>query len=555
MTELARITPEQAAAVLADLHAQAAAAASDQEAEVVATQIAEWVQRLRARQWQGYPWQHPHTHPDDWVSQLVPGKQVCDHRCSTLPPATIPTHGAWLQRGGRGTGKTEGAAKYINDHAMGPACDPRVPGGHRFTIAAPTQADAVSSCVEGVSGLKAYNPNISITTGREGTIVRWPNGAQGRLLGGNTAKDVERARAWTNVCVWWLEEAAAMPYLGGLFAERPELPQGMLDQAPFTLRLGSRPHMVITTTPKNRPEVIKMLSTPGPQTWGRTEDATRLDVAVRESLEAMFRGTTLGKQELDGDLIADTPGALWVADRPTEVDGQPNPDERPGIGNDRLRIEQVGWVTRPRPTGLGGTDSGQVREPAAGTDIIVSRVVVAIDPPGGRTECGIIVVGAHGQHAYILADLSTAAPPDRWARTALEAYYDFGAEGLAVEHAYGGNMVPEVIGSRAELIGVAPPPIFKVKTKVGKRLRAEPVQGLYQQHRVHHVGFLDGCESEQRTWVPDVTTDSPNRVDALVHGVTYLLIDAKPGAVSNPAGMPSRMPSTYRSTGVAGRRR
>jgi len=549
------LTPDDAARILAGFRAEAEAAATEQEALAVAERLEAWVRKVRAMQWEAYPWQHPHVHPPGWESLLVPGRDVCDHRCQDLPHAPIPTHGAWLQRGGRGTGKTEGAAHYINRHAEGPPCDTRVPGGHRFTIAAPTQADAVSSCVEGVSGLKAINPGVTVSTGREGTIVRWPNGAMGRLLGGNTAKDVERARAWTNVCVWWLEEAAAMPMLGGLAMERPELPPGLLDQAPFTLRLGSNPHMVVTTTPKNRPEVIRLLSRPGPQTWGRTEDAHRLDPAVRESLEAMFRGTTLGKQELDGDLIADTPGALWVSDRPDTVDGEANKDERPGIGNDRVTVETVGWATHARPEGLSGDGSTtEPRKPALDVPVLVARTVIAVDPPGGRTECGIVVCGASGQHGYALADLSGAYPPDTWARIVLEAYYDFGAEGLAVEHTYGGNMVTEVIGARAEILGVPAPPIFKMQTKVGKRLRAEPVQGLYQQHRIHHVGWLDGLETEMRTWVPDQTTDSPNRIDALVHGMNYLLISARPGTVANPAAGVRRMPSTYARNGT-GRRR
>lgn len=472
----------------------------------------------------------------------------------TVPgPENYAAEGLWNHN----CGKTEGAAHYLNRHAESAACDTRVPGGHRFTIIAPTQADAVSSCVEGVSGLKAINPGIIISTGKEGTVIRWPNGVLGKICGAYNPKDVDRVRAWSNVCAWWVEEAAAMPMLGGLAVDQPELPQGVMDQAPFTLRLGSNPHMVITTTPKNRPEVIKLLTISGPITWGRTEDAHRLEAPVRESLETLYRGSTIGRQELDGELIADTPGALWVSDRPAMVDGQPNPDERPGIGNDRLTIADVGWISHPRPEGLQGDGSSEPRRPASETPVIVNRVVISVDPPGGRTECGIIVCGASGQHGYPLADLSGAFPPDTWARIVLEAYYDFGAEGLAVEKTYGGNMVTEVIGARAEILGIPAPPIFAMPTKVGKRLRAEPVQALYQQHRIHHVGNLDGLETEQRTWVPDQTTDSPNRIDALVHGMNFLLISARPGSVSNPASMPAvtRMPTTFSNTGTGQRRR
>jgi phage terminase large subunit-like protein len=548
-------TLEERQAVYEALEAAALAAGTDEEAAAVAVQIEAHLLAITAARWEPYVWQRPHLHPEGWVSEAAPGKNVCDHRCAVLPPAVPTVHGLWLQRGGRGTGKTEGAARYFNDHFNGPPCDPRVPGGHRGTIVAPTQADAVSSCVEGVSGLKAVNPLVVITTNREGTTVRWPNGAVGRLLGAHTSQDVDRARAWSNVCLWWLEEAAAMSYLGGL--ESKGKPAGMLDQAPYTLRLhaeGStapQPHMIVTTTPKNRPEVVQLLArTDAVETWGRTDDAYRLDPAIRAALEAAFRGTTAGAQELDGDLIADTPGALWVTYRDDTVDGQPNPDERPGIENDRVSPLEYGWTSH-----LPGSVI-----PGPGVKLM-ERVIIAVDPPGGRTEAGITVQGSIGQHGYLLADLSLAGPPDTWAKVALQAYLTYGAEGIAAEHTYGGDMVTDAIKSRVELwlaqkhlppedrpddwvdwpdtLGL--PPIYRVPTKVGKRLRAEPVQGLAQQHRLHHVGIHPGVETEQRTWIPGETKESPNRVDAYVHGFTFLLIRGGMGRITTPSASTRRI--------------
>jgi phage terminase large subunit-like protein len=520
---------------------------NDVEALAYAQQVELLARQIAARRWAPYVWQRPHVHPDGWVSERAPGKDVCDPRCALLPTVQPPVHGLWLQRGGRGTGKTEGAARYVDQHVRGPACDPRVPGGHRLTIAAPTQADAVASCVEGPSGLRAINPAIEVTTGKQGTVVRWPGGSVARLLGGHGQLDVDRARAWSNVCLWWLEEAAAMPRLGGLSADGGQT--GMLDQAPYTLRLGPHPHMVVTTTPKNRPEVVHLLArTDRVQTWGRTRDADRLPAPVRESLEAMFSGTTAGAQELDGDLIADVPGALWVQQRPAEVDGVPNPDQRPGIDNDRVPADEYGWISH-RP----GTPP-----PAEGVQVM-ERVIVAVDPPGGRTEAGITVHGVIGQRGYLLADLSLAGPPDTWAQVALNAYLDYGAEGIAAEHTYGGDMVTDVINSRVTLMlmnaalphpdptiptwptELGTPPIYRVPTKVGKRLRAEPVQGLAQQHRLHHVGMHPGVETEQRTWVPGETPESPNRLDAYVHGFTFLLIRGGTGQLASPARSPRRI--------------
>lgn len=500
-------------------------ATTNDEVQAAAQKLRNLALHHKLGQWEPYPWQHPHTHPPGWVSLRQQGEGenaryvgVCDERCHDLPPAVIGVHGAWLELGGRGTGKTEGAAHYVNRHAEGPPCDPRVPGGHRFTIVAPTQDDAVASCVTGVSGLKALNPDIGLTTTREGTTVRWPNGAVGRVLGAHTTQDLDRFRAWSNVCLVWIEEAAAMRLLGGLSAEGGTA--GVLDLLDFTNRLGERPHAVITTTPKRDPAVQKVLANPKYlRTKGRTRDAVRLAEGVRASLEEKYAGTTLGQQELDAEELKEVPGALWVYHRPELVDGQPNKDKRPGIDNDRVEIGAVGWRSHNPET------------PPVHAPLMVERVVIGVDPPGGRTECGIVVVGSIGGHAYTLADLSTAGPPDTWAQLAIDAYYDFGAEGLAAEKTYGGDMVDDVIHTRDAGI-----PILKVSTKVGKRLRAEPVQALSQQHRHHMVGHHPLLENEKTGWVPGESKDSPNRLDAWVHATTYLLIRAQGATSSVPRG-------------------
>jgi phage terminase large subunit-like protein len=529
------LSPEQVAARLLVLErAKADAAAStgsDEEAAAAAQKIRNIALRMKAGQWRPYRWQHPHVHPPGWRSQYQQGEGesarfagVCDDRCYDLPAAVIETHGAWLELGGRGTGKTEGAAHFINRHAESPPCDPRVPGGHRFTIVAPTQDDAVASCVTGVSGLQAINPDIMLTTTREGTTVRWPNGAVGRILGAHSTRDLDRFRAWSNICVCWIEEAAAMRYLGGL-AGQEGATQGVIDLLPFTLRLGDRPHSVITTTPKRDPQVQKVLANPKyVRTKGRTRDATRLNPTVRESLEETFAGTTLGSQELDAEELREVPGALWVYDRPPMVDGVPNKDERPGVNNDRVESGTIGWRSHRDDT---PSIPGR----------LVERVVVGVDPAGGRTETGIVVVGTIGGHSYTLADLSTAGPPDTWAKLAIAAYYDFGAEGLAAEKTFGGDMVADVIHSRDAGI-----PLLKVSTKVGKRLRAEPVQALSQQHRVHMVGRHPLLENELTGWVPDETKESPNRLDAWVHAQTYLLVRSQATQSAVARGVIQRPP-------------
>jgi len=518
----------EALALLAAAEEATLLAVNDEDALLLASTLTAEARRIKASRWEPYPWQHPHRHPPHWMSERAPG--VCDERCLDLPVAPIPTQGMWLELGGRGTGKTEGAAHYVDTHAEGPACDTRLPGGHRIVIVAPTQGDAVEACVTGVSGLQTINPSITLTTTREGTVARWPGGSRARLLGAHGPQDIDRLRAAGNTCLVWLEEAAAMRRL-----------DEVLHHTTFGLRIGTNPHYVGSTTPKNRKAIIDLMGDAGTvQTRGRTRDAHRLDDDSRRTWEDKYGGTTLGRQELDGEVLGDVEGALWVHDRPLLIDGLPNPDERPGIENDRVSLGEYGWTPNPRPRGMATDDGLPMLVPVAPEGLtLMQRVIVAVDPPGGRTECGIVVVGSIGNHVYPLADLSLAGPPGTWAMVVIGAFFDYGAEGIAAEHTYGGDMVADVLSTRMDALGVSIP-IFKVPTKVGKRLRAEPVQALYQQHRAHHVGVLPGVEGEQTAWVPG-EGESPNRLDALVHGVTYLALRARPGKVSNPAQQPRRI--------------
>lgn len=558
VTDLDTHRREHALATLARLRDLATTAATEDEAREVATRIRAFTRRLRAGLWEPYPWQRPHVHPPGWVSDRAPLLReeaqpqvgVCDDRCYDLPTVYPGVHEAFLMRGGRGTGKSEGAAHYWNEHVEGPACDLRVPGGHRLTIVAPTQPDAVTSCVTGVSGLQAINPGITVATTKEGTLVRWPNGAVGKVLGAHEAKDVERARAWTNVCGWWVEEAAAMNWLGGLSADGEE--PGMLDQAPFTLRLGNNPHMVITTTPRNRPEVTRIINTTRIQTWGRTEDAHRLPAPIRASYEKLFpRGTSLARQELDGEKIQDVIGALWIARRAVD---HPDEDDRPGIDNDRLPGGTVGWAPHGDVFELAGKspesqsilDRLRLTLPAVPTTatVHVNRVAVGVDPAGGATENGISVVGSYADHGYTLGDHSLLGAPLSWGIMAVLAWYHYGAEGIALERTYGGDQTNASIETAARELGLPMPAILRAPTQEGKKDRASPVQALSQVHRLHHVGHYPALEGEQTTWI-EGDSESPNRLDAWVHAVRLLLVRAKQGTASTAKG------KRVRSTGAA----
>lgn len=149
------------------------------------------------------------------------------------------------------------------------------------------------------------------------------------------------------------------------------------------------------------------------------------------------------------------------------------------------------------------------------------RIVVAIDPAvtstEGSDETGIIVVGLDIRgNSYVLDDASGKYSPLGWANMANEMVFKWDADAVVGEINQGGDMV------KATVRQVNPDIRFiEVRATKGKRLRAEPVYSLYEEGKVSHVGIFPALESQMCNFNPD--NHSPDRVDALVHGITELM--------------------------------
>ena len=155
------------------------------------------------------------------------------------------------------------------------------------------------------------------------------------------------------------------------------------------------------------------------------------------------------------------------------------------------------------------------------------RIVIAVDPSGsgdtdneGNDAIGIVIaaLGTDGQ-AYVLEDLTLKAGPATWGNVVATAFDRHGADLVVGEVNYGGAMVQHVV--RTAKPGM---PYKAVTASRGKVVRAEPISALYEQGKVHHVGYFPDLESELCAFS---TTGykgqkSPNRADALVWALSEL---------------------------------
>lgn len=368
----------------------------------------------------------------------------------------------WMILAGRGWGKTRTGAEDMAHYAL------EHPGS-RLAVVAPTAAAARDVCVEGESGLARILP--------DGAVRAW-NRSMGELVLSNgsrfklfSADEPERLRGYQHHRAW-CDELAAWSY--------PEA----FDQLLFGLRLGDDARVIITTTPKPTSLIRNLLQREGVHiTRGSTfENEANLAPAALEQLRARYEGTRTGRQELYAEVLEDVEGALWS----------------------HTLIDQARVKTHP--------------------DLV--RVAVGVDPSGGseegNAEQGIIVAGL-GQDGdgYVLADYSCRLSPDGWGRRVVQAYTDHMADLILVERNFGGDMARATIETAARAMGTTVP-IQDVVASRGKALRAEPIAALYEQGRVHHVGGMAMLEDQMTTWVPGITSESPDRLDALVWAGTEL---------------------------------
>jgi phage terminase large subunit-like protein len=358
----------------------------------------------------------------------------------------------WLLMGGRGSGKTRAGAEWIADGIRNGTMN-------RVALIAATHHEARSIMIEGQSGLLSvsegalYEPSLRRVT--------WPSGAIAHVLSADEPDSI-RGHQFDGC---WADE----------FAKWSE-PQTALDMILMALRLGEDPRMVITTTPRNIAAVRDLIANEDVkmETMSTRDNAGNLAKSYLRQMERRYRGTRLGRQEIDGDLIEDAENALWQRD----------------------------WIERHR-----------VREIPP-----LERIVVAIDPPAGLRgdECGIVVAGIANGQGYVLADRSKPRlTPAQWARYAIDAFEEFKADRIVAEANQGGEMIRAML-----LRELATAPVKLVHASRDKKTRATPIAALYERGLVHHHGAMPELEDQMCQF--DGIGKSPDRMDALVWALTEL---------------------------------
>lgn len=433
----------------------------------------------------------------------------------------------WALITGRGWGKTRTGAEWVLDR-----CEAFAKAGARHLVGLvnKTHDEVRSLQIEGESGIAA-------AAARRGHLWRHAGSslhAQLVITDPDTGKrhtsyfelhtsvkpDKARGRNFHTV---WLDELAAWEHKIDAQGNTTftNIDMGLRALCPA----GLVPQGIVSTTPKPIPQVRDIV---GDKLGGRTvvtygsmfDNAANLDPSFQHAMMGRYHGTRLGAQELLGHVLDAVEGALW----------------------DPLNID----LHRHLP----GRDGPL---PALG------RIVVGVDPSGsdGGDECGIIVVGIAAaddggvyvngamirppmRHAYVLADYSVRRRPMVWGPAVVKAYRDWGANLVVAETNFGAALVEDTLHQLDPQM-----PVRRVTASRGKIARAEPASLVYDQGRVHHVGYYSDLETQMATWDPKVDDYSPDRMDALVWALAELLPEsvALPQASHSPDDMLGSLPT------------
>lgn len=365
----------------------------------------------------------------------------------------------WMILAGRGFGKTRTAAETIRKWVLEDKY-------RRIALIGNTIHEARHVMVEGESGLlavtardgKKYRPKFIPSK----HILQWKNGAIATLYG---AENYEHLRG-PQFDAAWIDEFAKFMY-----------PKETFEQLSFSLRLGEKPRVLLTTTPRPLPFIKDLMNRDDVVTTRGTslENIENLSPTFLKQLEYL-KGTRLEAQEIYAEIVEDSLNTLWSWDD----------------------IERC-YKNPPH---------------------FIDDVVIGVDPAltccAVSDETGIVVAGkdANGK-AYVLDDLSISATPDIWGQRVIDAYHKYRARVVVIEKNAGGDLLENLIKSKDPNVHIK-----MVYANNSKNKRAEPIVLLYQKKLIFHARQFHKLEMQMATY--EHGAKSPDRLDAMVWAMREL---------------------------------
>jgi len=419
------------------------------------------------RKWerQAYPKQLPPDHPRHHYPDPRTGKKCgCD--------GPNPDWQTWLLMTGRGFGKTRTGANWALSRGLS---EP----GIWVAVCAPTFADVKNTCFEGPSGIKNMaQPGEIIDHNKNDLRITLRNGS---VIQGFSAEKPESIRG-ANLAYCWFDELGIIRY--------PEFYEAGLLPA---LRV-SKGQMMITTTPRNtkllreiikeaesNPKRVHFTHATSAENW-KSGGVTEMIERVTSRFE---KDSFLERQELQGEFIAEIPGALF----------------------------QMEWFDRYR------ISPDEVPE--------FRRVIVAVDPASSSSfksdETGIAVCAeGEDRHLYTLEDCSVQGSPDQVMEILIGAYYKWDADLVVGEKNGVGDYFKTMLYNKNPYI-----PFKAIQAMNSKKIRAQPISPLTERGQVHMVGDRHTFEELERqlcamTAYDDRVKAHDDRADAWVYAMREL---------------------------------
>lgn len=418
--------------------------------------------------------------------------------CWARPKQLIPEH-RWSSHGimtGRGFGKTLCHTNMLLELVLARRA-------MWIGLIAQNEDECIKTLVEGPSGVLLQSPPWFKAT-YASNVVTWPNGAQAFVY----TPEAPNAIRGPDLDVVYATEMAAWPKATMLEA---------WSNCDFVRRRGEA-LLLWDSTPKRQHPIIRELLQAEKHDPKRNiimrgssiENAANLPPGKIDEWRRKYGTSLKGREEIDGEYVDESDGAKWKS----------------------------GWIRR-----RGLPDRWQ-------------RRILAIDPattdnPGsdetGMVDLGLMLDGI----VRVNRDHTCKISWDDWGDLAVRQYMQHKMSLVVIETNRGGDACIANIRRAAVAVGATTvklgkddkPPnqhnhtviyVREVYAKQGKDFRADPVAGCYSGGMVLHADDSnlernpdrpndESLENTMLTWDPAVTKESPNDVDALVHGVWELL--------------------------------